>query len=110
MRLVNLPTGITDWAQIPPSKHPGASGTATARVCQFEEIQIRVVNYTADYVADHWCHKGHIVFVVAGQLTIEHSEGNSYNLTAGMSYHTADDGGTPHRLRSETGATLFIVD
>lgn len=109
MKLANLPTGVTDWTQLSASTHPGESGSATARVRQFPEIQLRLVDYNAEYVADHWCPKGHIVFVVAGDVTIEHQGGPTYQLTAGMSYHTADDG-PPHRLRSESGATLFIVD
>lgn len=110
MRLENLPVGVTDWLQIPPSSHPGASGTATARTRQFGEIQLRRVDYSAGYVADHWCSKGHLVFVVAGDLTIEHRDGRRYALTSGMSYHVADDDGPPHRALSESGATVFIVD
>jgi quercetin dioxygenase-like cupin family protein len=108
MKLANLPTGVTDWAQLPETTHPGESGTATARVRQCGEIQLRLVEYSAGYLADHWCHKGHIVFVVAGRLTIEH-QGAANTLTAGMTYHVADNDGPPHRLRSESGATIFIV-
>lgn len=110
MKLANLPTGVTDWAQLPGSTHPGEAGMATARVHQCGEIQLRLVEYSANYRADHWCHKGHIVFVVAGRLTIEHQGASSYTLSAGMTYHVADDDGPPHRLRTESGATVFIVD
>jgi hypothetical protein len=106
MKLANLPTGVTDWAQFPASTHPGESGMATARVRQCGEIQLRLVEYSANYLADHWCRKGH----VAGRLTIEHQGASSYTLTAGMSYQAADDDGPPHRLRTESGATIFIVD
>jgi hypothetical protein len=86
-------TGVTDWARLPETTHRGESGTATARVRQCGEIQLRLVEYSADYVADHWCHKGHIVFVVAGRLTIEHQGASSYTLTAGKIYQAADDDG-----------------
>jgi hypothetical protein len=110
MNLVNLPAGITDWSGVPASVHPGASGTATMRTRRFGDIQLRLVVYGANYVADHWCHKGHIVFVVAGKLSIEHQMGLTYTLTTGTSYHVADDEGPPHRVLSENGATIFIVD
>ena len=43
-------------------------------VCASLEISsFRLVDYSTNYVADDWCHKGHIVFVVAGQLANEGS-------------------------------------
>jgi hypothetical protein len=80
------------------------------RVRQFGEIQMRLVDYSPDFVGDHWCQKGHLAFVVAGQIVIEHQDGTSWNLAAGTSWHCADDAGSPHRARSITGATVFVVD
>jgi hypothetical protein len=83
MKLTNLTVGVTDWSELPASVHPGESGTATMRMRQFGDFQIRHVIYSANYVADHWCQKGYIVLVVAGQLVIEHQHGANYNLTPG---------------------------
>jgi hypothetical protein len=110
MKLEDFPVGFTDWSQISASVHPGASGTATIRSHQLGDIQTRLVVYSPHYVADHWCHKGHIVFVVAGQLLIEQQNDVTYTLMPGMSYHVADDHGPAHRVLSEMGATIFIVD
>jgi hypothetical protein len=110
MKLSDLPSSTTDWSTITPSEHPGESGTATMRARQFGEIQIRLVEYSAAYVGDHWCHKGHLTFVVAGHMTIEHENGTSWDLRAGTSWHVADDDGSPHRARSINGATVFVVD
>ena len=110
MKLADLPSSMTDWSTVPSSEHPGESGSATMRSRQFGEIQLRMVEYSASYVADHWCHKGHLTFVVSGQLVIEHDDGRSLIIPAGTSYHVADDDGRPHRARSERGATVFIVD
>jgi hypothetical protein len=110
MNLNNFSSGITDWSQIPESIHSGASGVAKVRSRQLGNIQLRIVVYSANYVADHWCHKGHIVFVVEGQLVIEHQKNLMYALVPGTSYHVADDDGSPHRVLSENGATVFVVD
>jgi hypothetical protein len=110
MKLENLPVGIINWPQVPASVHPGTSGTARARTRQIGDVQLRLVDYSAGYVAEHWCPKGHIVFVVAGDITIEHQDGRKYALTVGTSYHVADDDGAPHRALSKDGATIFIVD
>jgi|SRR6266851_313678 len=110
MNLDNLPVGITDWSEVTALVYPGESGRATMRMCQFGDICLRLIDYSSNYVADHWCHKGHIVFVVARQLVIEHQHGLSYRLTPGTSYHVTDDEGPPHRALSENGATVFVVD
>lgn len=110
MNLNKLTVGVTDWSEIPASVHTGESGAATMRTRQFDDIQLRHVVYSANYVSNHWCHKGHIVFVVAGQLVIEHERGAKYTLTPGTCYHVADNDGPPHRVLSESGATIFIVD
>ena len=62
------------------------------------------------YVADHWCPKGHVLFVIAGALAIEHRDGARYELSEGTTWHVADDAGAPHRVLCEQGATVFIVD
>jgi hypothetical protein len=110
MKLTNLPTGVTDWASLGASSAPGASGIATILSQQFADIQLRHVTYSAGYAADHWCHKGHIVFVIAGAAVIEHQDGRRYELSAGMTYHVPDDERAPHRVTSRDGASMFILD
>lgn len=110
MKLENVLEEATIWSEVPVSIQSGGSGTATARTRQWGEIRLRLVDYTAGYVGDSWCSKGHIVFVVAGELAIEHQDGHKYALTQGMSYHVADNNKSPHRARSESGATIFVVD
>ena len=110
MKLANLPLGVTDWSTMPVSVHAGATGSATARTRQMADVQIRLVDYGPGYVADHWCAKGHILFVVAGALDIEHRGGPSFALSAGMSWHAGDEEGPPHRVVCREGARVFIVD
>jgi quercetin dioxygenase-like cupin family protein len=74
------------------------------------DVQLRLVEYSAGYLADHWCDKGHILFVTAGTLTIEHRDGQRYELTAGAAWHVGENGAASHRVVCETGATVFIVD
>lgn len=109
MEINNLPFGITDWAGIKPETHPGTVGHAQWRTRQFGPIRVRMVEYSPDYVADHWCEKGHILLVLAGELTTELADGRTFVLTAGMSYQVADHA-EPHRSTSGGGARLFIVD
>lgn len=110
MKLVELPCGTVDWVDATATIHPGATGAATMRARVFGEVQLRLVDYSAGYLADHWCDKGHILFVTEGALTIEHRDGSRHDLRPGMSWHVADNGAPAHRVRSESGARVFIVD
>ena len=105
-----MPEAIVDWSRTPTTRTAGASAGATSRAHKTNDVQLRVVDYDLGCLADHWCSKGHILYVISGSLTIEHGEGKeSYELAAGMSWQTADDG-SPHRMRSVGGARVFIVD
>jgi hypothetical protein len=101
---------MIDWASEPAVTVPGETGAATARARRFGDIQLRLVDYSADYLADHWCDKGHVLFIVAGSLVIEHRDGTRYDLAAGTTWHVADHGAPGHRVVCERGATVFILD
>jgi hypothetical protein len=109
MLLSDIPFGVTEWSTIEPVEHRGESGVALWRTRHFGAIRVRVVEYSADYRADHWCEKGHLLFCVAGELDTELDDGRTFRLRPGMSYQVAD-GTAPHLSSSRVGATLFIVD
>ncbi|MEJ0033211.1 MAG: DHCW motif cupin fold protein [Bacteroidota bacterium] len=100
---------ITDWKEVPTTEHRGESGVATWRTLTYNDLRIRMVEYSPGYIADHWCEKGHILFCLEGSMTTELKDGAIFELTAGMSYEVSD-GMSSHRSFTETGAKLFIVD
>ena len=109
MKMLPLPMSITDWDQIPPTRHPGETGFALWRTRTFNDIRVRRVEYSPGYRADHWCAKGHVIFCLGGSLDIELRDGTLLQLKAGQSYHVGD-GDPPHRSKTLVGAQLFIVD
>lgn len=109
MRIEAVPFSTVDWGRIPVSEHPGEAGMATWRTVEAGNIRIRMVEYSPGYRADHWCSRGHVLLVLAGELVTELAGGARHALTAGMSYHVAEDT-APHRSSTTDGATLFIVD
>ena len=109
MRITDIPFGCTDWADVEPTEHPGETGMALWRTREFGPIRVRMVEYSAGYLADHWCEKGHILLCVAGEMETELRDGRRFQLRPGVSYQVAD-GADAHRSYSRTGATLFIVD
>jgi hypothetical protein len=109
MKLEGIPFQVVDWAALAATVHPGADGSATWRTLEVGGVRSRIVEYSAGYVADHWCERGHVVFVIEGELVTELRDGRSVTLGAGQGYVVADGDGA-HRSRSSRGAKLFIVD
>lgn len=72
-------------------------------------IRIRIVEYSKGYLADHWCKKGHSVFVLEGSFQSELKNGGKFYFTKGMCYLIADNT-DEHRSYTENGVKLLIVD
>jgi hypothetical protein len=109
MQMSDIPFGTTDWARIERTQHKGETGIAHWRTQEFGGVRVRMVEYSAGYLADHWCSKGHIILCLDGELNTELADGRTFTLTPGMSYQVADNA-EAHRSRTAVGATLFIVD
>lgn len=109
MRIEGVPFSVTDWSAVPRTEHPGETGVARWRTFEHGNVRARIVEYSAGYLADHWCSRGHVLYVLAGELVTELKDGRRFTLLPGHSYQVADDE-EPHRSRTEGGATLFIVD
>ncbi|CNK97413.1 hypothetical protein yaldo0001_36550 [Yersinia aldovae ATCC 35236] len=109
MNIMDIPFGITDWDEIEKTEHQGEQGIAYWRTKIFGNIRIRMVEYSAGYIANHWCLKGHILLCVSGKLSTELDDGRIFILKSGMSYQVADNA-EAHRSSTVSGAKLFIVD
>lgn len=110
MKIPSLPFTVTDWAASPQTEHPGATGHATWRTFTMGDLRVRRVDYSPGYLADHWCDRGHVLYVLEGELDTELRDGRTFKLLPGMSYQVSDDGDAAHRSSTATGAKLFIVD
>jgi hypothetical protein len=111
--VVKIPTSpfiTTDWSAIAPTVHAGDTGDAQWRTIELGDVRIRHVTYSPNYLADHWCDRGHILYVLSGSLTSQLADGRTFEMVAGMSYHVSDFGDAAHRSVTKDGATLFIVD
>jgi hypothetical protein len=109
MKMTGFPFSVIDWAQVVFSEHPGDTGMALWRTQHFGEIRVRMVEYSPNYSANHWCSKGHVLLCLEGELHTILEDGRSFTLTPGKSYQVAD-GESSHRSSTKTGAKLFIVD
>jgi hypothetical protein len=110
MKIPVLPFTVTNWNEVATTRHPGESGEALWRSFNAGELRVRIVEYSAGYLADHWCDRGHVLYVLEGDLHTELKDGRSFVLTQGMSYQVSDFGDAAHRSSTKTGVKLFIVD
>ena len=109
MLMFEIPFGTTDWSSVERTEHTGETGMAYWRTRNFNNIRVRMVEYTPGYLADHWCQKGHVLLVLEGELQTELADGRTVVLKPGQSYQVAD-GDLAHRSKTAGGAKLFIVD
>ena len=110
MKIPTLPFTVTDWSQVTTTTYPGETGQALWRTLDIGDVRVRMVEYTAGYLADHWCDRGHVLYVLEGELVTELRDGRSFTLRPGMSYQVSDFGDAAHRSWTKTGVKLFIVD
>ncbi len=104
-----IPFGATDWEKVAVTEHHGETGKAWWRTLELGNIRVRMVEYSPDYKADHWCSRGHVLLVLEGELTTELQDGRQFILKPGTSYQVSN-GAEPHRSLTKNGAKLFIVD
>jgi hypothetical protein len=110
MRLENIPIAAINWAKVPAVVQAGETGTAATRTRNLGDIQLRLIDYSAGYKADHWCTKGHILHVIAGNLIIEYDDQSQTPLPPGTTWHAADGAAPAHRVVCVSGASVLIVD
>jgi quercetin dioxygenase-like cupin family protein len=107
--MTTLPFHIIDWTSSIKETSLGETGQAEMQIKQYDGLRIRKVSYSAGYVADHWCKKGHIVHCIEGSFVSELENGEKHYLTAGDTYVVSDDMSS-HKSISENGVKLLIID
>ena len=105
----NIPFQTIDWKNVPRTELSGMTGLAYWQTMQFDGLRVRYVEYSPNYMADHWCEKGHIVYCIKGEVINELKDGTQSVLTEGMSYIVSDDLSS-HRSITKDGVHLLIID
>ncbi|MBI5403971.1 MAG: DHCW motif cupin fold protein [Ignavibacteriae bacterium] len=106
---INIPFRLIDWSEISKTEHKGEKGTSFWQTIDYPGLRIRIVEYSAGYLADHWCKKGHIVHCLEGEFTSELQNGKKILLKKGMTYVVSDELSS-HRSSTENGVKVLIID
>lgn len=107
--MYTIPFQTIDWNQIETTEHKGTTGMAYWQTVLLDSLRIRKVVYSENYLADHWCQKGHIVQCLDGEFISELENGETFKLTKGMTYIVSDDLSS-HRSVTANKVTLLIID
>ena len=107
--MYSIPFQVTDWATITPTIHQGETGEARWRTWTQDGLRLRMVDYSPNYQANHWCEKGHLLFVLEGEMITELKDGKRFVMKAGTSYQVSDELSS-HRSYTKSGARLIIID
>lgn len=104
-----IPFQTIDWTSIEKIEQKGETGLAYVQTLQFNGLSIRYVEYSENYLSDHWCKKGHIVHCLEGEFIIELSTGEEISYKKNQSFIVSDEISS-HRSVSNNGAKLIIID
>ena len=110
MQLPDMAFTTLLWDDIPAVEYPGETGTSHWRSHEMGGLRVRVVEYGPNYLADHWCDRGHVLHVLAGELIIELADGRNIQIGEGEGFCVADFGDAAHRVRTDHRCQVFIVD
>ena len=72
--------------------------------------QVRLLEFTSEFVEPHWCEKGHVGFVLKGELEIDF-DGQIVSYGQGAGIFIPAGALTKHKARSITPSVqLFLVE
>lgn len=110
MKLPEMPFTPVDWHNLSADEYPGTSSTSFWHTFVAGDLRVRMVNYKPGFVADHWCDRGHVVYVVSGELGIRLKDGREMIFAKGSGFCVSDHGDAAHQVFTESGCQAFIVD
>jgi quercetin dioxygenase-like cupin family protein len=105
----NIAFETIDWTNVEKVAYEGETGMAYWQTKFYDGLRVRLVEYSENYVADHWCKKGHIVHCLEGEFLSELENGESFRLTKGMTYIVSDEMSS-HKSIAKNGVKLLIID
>jgi len=109
MKINKFPFTLPDWSNLELQERNGVTGKATSKISFMGDIRVRMVEYSANYLADHWCNKGHVIYCIEGEMQTTLEDGRIFTLSKGMTYQVGDDT-EAHRSSTVHGCKLLIVD
>jgi len=97
------------WDHLKKQVKKGNSGEGYWQTQSFEQMQLHLVEISANFESEDMFRGTHVVHCLKGKVICEVPDGTFYLIMAGMSYlHTCVE--TSYRIHSNNGAVIFIVE
>ena len=110
MKIIDCGSLSTDWSSLVSESVEGLSGNSRSKSIKYGNIRMRTMEYSPGFEADHWCPRGHIIFVLEGEITIKLKDETEQKISKGMSFICGDNETNPHMVYSKKGAFVIIID
>jgi quercetin dioxygenase-like cupin family protein len=110
MKIPELAFTSVALAELPATVDAGERGRSVSRTFEQGGVRLRIVEYQPGYLADHWCDRGHVFYLISGEVTVELRDGREFALSAGQAFAVSDHGDAAHRVRTERGGVAFVAD
>ncbi len=110
MKLNDVPFELIDWKKLEAKEVKGITSKAFWRTKNFNDVRIRIIEKLPGYRADHFCKKGHIIYIIEGSMEVEFENGMKFNIGAGESLFLSDVEENGHSTYTEKGVKYFIID
>ena len=110
MQITDVSNTSINWDDIPITRNSGETGNTYQRTVELGNVRLRIVEYSPGYKADHWCCRGHVIYVLEGEMAEELKDGSMIILKKGMTWCVSDNSKNPHRSFTKNGALVFIAD
>ena len=107
--MIRIPIQIIAWSTTIKTEYSGETVAAFWQTINFDGLRVQKFEYSAGYLAVHWCQKGHIVQCLEGSFESELENGKIFWLCAAQAYVVSDNMSS-HRSISKNGVKLLIID
>jgi hypothetical protein len=74
MKIEDVPFTATIWSEVEAVEYPGTTGSAIWRTVQQGNLRVRMVQYSPEFVQDHWCARGQVM-LLHGDVLVELGDG-----------------------------------
>ena len=110
MEIEDKGVSLANWSELIRKETAGKVGNSIEATLEYGNIRVRKIEYSPGYIADHWCCKGHIVFILEGAMKIKRKNGEEFTVSKGMSFICGENDINPHMAYSDSGASILIID
>lgn len=110
MIIKDLPYELIDWQNEEKTEVKGLTSNLFQKTKKYNDLRIRLIEKMPGYRADHFCKKGHVIYIIEGSMVVEFENGENVTVSGGQSILLSDDHEFGHSTYSEKGVKYFIID